>query len=464
MNSSNLLKLIGIGGAVVILALLNIESPFIPVGIIALIVIVVFVIRNIRIGILILFATKPIIDATYAFQILPGLSLLQITGVLFPLTVLIYALQNRPVLHSPKLMIFFYFFLWINVLSALLTIVHVSTFGSFLFSLVTFFQVSNMIAVYFLMPNLISNNDELKKFLQVLLLAGLFPIITGILQSFNLLPELKTLRTTGDLIRISGWYYDSSNMRFYSFQTLVTSIFFIYHFRPAIILRVSLYVYTAACLFITYKTYSKSAIGIIAASFLIYVVLSKRIILGLVGIFIFLTLWTTSDFISRDIEKLVWKEVKYTESSEGFNTNSLLSGRIGIWDNYLNEYTQSDIVDKAFGLSYVVGRNAHNDFLRILVSNGFVGLGLYGVILLSLLYYLLTSYLSHRDILSIFSIILFGAFIIDSVGLTMTLQPAYCWFSFGIMSLSINRRTALLGKTLIPSRMKLDLQTKTSTI
>lgn len=464
--NSNILKIVAAVVIVVVLAFLNLESPFIPIGIIVLLVIMAYVVKNIQTGILILFATKPIVDATYAFQILPGLTLLQITGVLFPLTVLMYAYQNRGLLYSPKLMILLYFFLWINVLSAVLTMIQISTFGSFLFSLVTFFQVSNLVAVYLLMPNLISNEDQLKKFLHVLLIAGLFPIITGVLQSFDMLPGLKTLRTTGELIRISGWYYDSSNMRFYAFQTLLTSIFYLYRFHPKIIMKLALSVYMIACLFITYKTYSKSALGIISTGFLIYVILSNRLILGFIGVTAFLFLWTTSDFMSRDIEKLVWKEVKYSESSEGFNTNSLLSGRIGIWDNYLSQYDESDIISKAFGLSYIVGRNTHNDFLRILVSNGFFGLGLYVITLLSLLFYLLKSYYANRDILSILSIVLFVAFIIDSVGLTMTLQPAYCWFSFGIMSLSINRSHALsaAGQMQTSSPMKVNSQLKVQII
>lgn len=435
----NLLKGIGLVVLVSILAFLNLESPFIPIGIVVLSITTLYIIKNIRTGILILFATKPIVDATYAFQVLPGLTLLQITGVLFPLTVLIYALQNQNQIQSPRLMGLFYFFLLINLVSACLTVVQISTFGSFLFSLVTFFQVSNMIAAYILMPNLIRSDDELKKFLKVILLAGLFPIVTGLLQSFNLLPGLRTLRTTGELIRISGWYYDSANMRFYAFQTLMTGLFYVYHFRPLIILRIVLYTYAAACLFILYKTYSKSAIGIIAVGFLIYVFLSKRLIMGAIGIVLIGFLWVTSDTISNEIEKLVWKEIRYIETPDGFYTNSLLSGRIGLWDNYMMQYEESDIIGKALGLSYVIGRNTHNDFLRILVSNGFIGLGIHLAILLSLLYLLVLSYLSYRDILSIFSIILFAAFIIDSVGLTMTLQPAYCWFTFGIMSLNINR-------------------------
>jgi hypothetical protein len=79
----------------------------------------------------------------------------------------------------------------------------------------------------------------------------------------------------------------------------------------------------------------------------------------------------------------------------------------------------------------------------MLYTTGIVGLGIYILILSALLYLLLKRYWEYGDALSIFSIIIFSAVVIDSMGLTMTLQPGYCWFSFGILSLNINRVPAI---------------------
>lgn len=428
-------------GLVFALALLAIQSLFIPIGVLILLSVTIFIFSNLRKGILILFVTKPIIDATWAFEVVPGFTLLQVVGILFPLITLTYFLQYRQDIKSPIHSSLMYLFLISNIISALITIISNTELFSIINSSTIFLQISNLVAVYLLIPQLISNEVQFKRFIFLLLISGLFPIVTGLLQILGFLPTLKTLRTTGELIRISGWYYDSANMRFYAFQTLLAIVMYltIHNHQKNIAKKLLLALYACFSIFVLYKTYSKSALVILGLSFIIYTFTTRKYLAGMLVIVTVTFFILTYKDVTQDIERLVWKEIKFIEDKETVYTNSLLSGRIGLWERMITQFSESDIVQQLFGYNYLIGRRAHNDFVRILIASGFIGLMIYIVILFTLGRSVLRSFIEHRDIISIAAIVVFIAFIIDSVGLTMTLQPGYCWVTFGIMSISINR-------------------------
>ncbi len=426
----------------ILLSIMATQSVLTPLVVVILLLSTAFLFKNWKNAFFVLFLTRPVIDTAYNYNILFGFSPLHFIGVAFPLLTLSYFLQAK---HSAPLkarrpMILF---LLSNVLSALATMVSNPSEPSFIYGLMIFFQSANFVSAYLLLPFLVESEKELNRFVVMLMIAGLFPLLTGLAQSFGVLPGLKTIRTTGELVRISGWYYDSSNMRFYMFQTIVSSLLVISFNRSrmsrtahALLLGVM-----AGSFYVLYRTYSKSALAIMVVGMFMYFLLRRQFVLALSGLVACVIAYAAVDTIRRDVDSLLWKEIWYAqlEDKEQFYTPSLLSGRVGVWEQQLEAFKASDIISKAVGISYFFGRHAHNDFMRVLISTGFIGLSLFVFAYGALVSYLIAGYMRYRDALSIMALIVFAALLIDSFGLTMTLVTSYCWFSFGIMSLSINR-------------------------
>ena len=123
----------------------------------------------------------------------------------------------------------------------------------------------------------------------MMILASLFPLITAYLQIGGIF-EGRTIRTTGELMRLTGFYHDSSNLRFYSFQSIAVILIYLqlYGRTTGLIYRLLLFILIPLFIIIIYLGYSKAAIGILIAWSCIYILIRRNFMLGgiLLGLFI----------------------------------------------------------------------------------------------------------------------------------------------------------------------------------
>jgi O-antigen ligase len=90
-----------------------------------------------------------------------------------------------------------------------------------------------------------------------------------------------------------------------------------------------------------------------------------------------------SFFFLGNISRLIWKKEKQAD------INVATSGRIGIWENYYQTFKDSSIPEKFLGRGLGwknPGPGFHNDYLKLLLNLGIIGLILYLILLFSLLY------------------------------------------------------------------------------
>ncbi|MCK6542680.1 hypothetical protein L6Q79_08365 [bacterium] len=440
-----------IASLTVIAGFLATISPLLPLALGILVALGYLITTSIKKAILVLLLTKPIIDATWLFKIpFVGLNALQIVGSVFPIMILIYLLIARPKLANSKALRLFSIFVVLNTMSYLLFCINSSNTGiEGVFSLMIayighFLQFLNSFAAFIVFPILFKTPKEQKFFFQILILSLIFPLVTGLAQIFGFF-EGRVLRTTGDLQRISGLYYDSSNMRMYSLQALaIIFIYFSYFLKTTdkyykssvtfLLIAVPLF------LLIIYYGYSKAAISILIIWLLCYMILNNKILIGIIIIFIFGMTYLTNDTIQIEIEKLLYKEIKYTEGTlNPEHEYTLLGGRIARWQMLIDDFLNRDLSEQLIGFRFNVGIIAHNDWIRILVSNGVIGLISFIVFVSYVFYKLIAIYMIYRDGFSTGAIMIFFMFIIDSIGLVPLLYPGYCWYTFGILSLALNR-------------------------
>ena len=442
--------LVGATLFVAISVVLLLQSWVLPIAFGIMLIFLVLTVRQPKIAILLLLFSKPIIDATWEFGLpVIGLNFLQVSGVAFPVIVFLIIYSNKIQFRNYKAVNLFGLFALINCLSYVVaTFSKGESFDEGMFLFVKYsgilFQFFNSFAAYLIIPYLFKSSDDRKLLFWALILAGIFPAITGFLQIGGFLSG-RTLRTTGDLVRISGYYHDSVNMRIYSFQTLMAIYIYITQYsRPNekyfIIKRLTSYALIPLSLLIIYKGYSKAAMGIFLSWVLIYFFFQRKIVLGSVFLVLLGVAYVFSGTFRDETEKLLYKEIMYTEGTLPTDVEyTLLGGRFVYWGNALDKFEKQDLASQMIGFNYIYGASVHNDFLRILISNGVIGLIIYLGLMLYFLIALLNSYLINKDSLSLGAIMLFASLIIDSIGLVPLLYPGYCWIVFGVISLSLNR-------------------------
>ena len=398
------------------------------------------------------FFAKPLIDATWNLT-LPFIDMnsLQIMGVAFPLMAILLIAVQRIDIRRYELCLSILAFVFLNIVSFVTFVINrgdgylVKTVGAFIYQIRFFFQFLNSFAAYFLLPVVVRTTKERQFFFLVLIFAGIFPTVTGLLQILGFL-EARTLLTTGELVRISGLYYDSTNLRMYSIQTIVAVIAYRDLTRSSIhgwVSRILLIAMVPFVLVVVYFGYSKAALLILCLWVIVYILLRPRpVVLLCLAIVIPALYMNFSERIEEDIGALFRKEVSFAEGNlPEQNEYTLLGGRLQRWGNLWTQFSDSDIIEKAFGYNYSVGILAHNDFLRILISTGVIGLLVYVIFLVILAYKIVDNEYKYRDPYSMAAILIFISFIVDSIGLVPTVYPGYCWVTFGIISIALNRDT-----------------------
>lgn len=450
-----------LGGVVVVIAvLLGTLSPFLATAFIIFTGFLVLAIKNAPAAILLVYATKPIIDAAWDLRV-PGIGLnfLQIVGAAFPILALVIMRFNRPqvalhpILTSWKILVGWNLFaVTVIVITNMQSGVSLPD-GYIVRNAAVFFQFLNSYVAFALIPYLFATEEQRKRFILVVMFAGLFPLVTAFLQIGGLI-QGRVLRTTGDLIRISALYHDSTNLRIYSFQTILAIIAYLSAFWNTSLSRAHWKAFLAVVqipllLIVIYRGYSKAAVAIILAWSGIMLLMSRqRLILSLLFGAAFTFTVTTDNRVLDEIESLFRKEIWYAEGQLAENVQyTLLGGRFVYWGSALDNFVEQELSVQLVGIDYFRASSLHNDFLRTLVATGVIGLLIYIFLLLQMSWHLLLRAVNRSSKLALPALLALTAFIIDSLGLVPLLYPGYSWVTFGIISMALH---PTLKKTTIP--------------
>lgn len=428
-------------------------SFLLPVVFIIIIFFIGLSIKQPKTAIMLLFFTKPIVDATWNYQFpLLGLNFLQISGILFPLMTVVIIYSYKINLNRYQ----FYYLINLLIISSccsmiiyILNFIHLSSeylINRIVMSLIILLQFINGFCAYYILPSILKTNRDRSVFIFILILASFFPLITGYLQILGIF-EGRVLRTTGSLMRISGLYYDSTNLRFYSMQAIIAIFIYLKLNKSnlSVLSKAILLILVPMFLYIVYLGYSKSAIVILFSWSFTYLLISGNIKTSIIILSCLLLSYFFIPTINIEIDKLFFKEIMYYEGTLSEELEyTMLGGRIYRWEAYLARYISGDMIEQLFGYNFAIGIRSHNDFLRLLISNGFIGFLLYFMFLVFIGYKIFIAYFRYKDAISLGSVLLFLSFFIDSLGLTPSIYTNYSWFVFGIISLSINRD--IIGK------------------
>ena len=395
--------------------------------IIPFLILVILVLARIQKGMfaafLVLVATKSIIDMFWDVKIGP-LSIMAVQGVMLPFLFLPLFKQRK---RMPKS--------WLNNASVYFIALSfglvwglienpLDTFEAFLINI-------NVFLGFLLLPLLIQDKKHLKQFLLAMMIGGVFPILVTMyqLQTGIIFQDRQTI----GLSRFVGLYHDAFPVRFYGLMSLMSILLYqsVFSIKGFYLKGFMLFLSAGAFLSV-YLVFSKAAVVILGFWIVLLLVFSKSkikqgfsILVGLNVIFL-----VFGDAVFSNIEQLFSKEVGY-QSGEVADVRYTLAGRGYIWDNYWNFWlNQQNVFFQWFGDG--IARPAHNEYLRVLLTNGIIGV----LFLLVFVINIIRKSFKINKHLRVFGFMLFTMYLIDSIGLVPGVYYYYnilVWGLFGLL-------------------------------
>lgn len=365
-------------------------------------------------------------------------------GIILPTFVLLRAIAKGPsIMRMPLVGIWLTYILYFSLAGTL----HAIKFGpaaslDLLFRHLAGFMGFYMVQAFF------SSHDRFRQFLIALILSGLFPVAVILYQVFSGEGTLRSMSEGGDLridmaaglARSSGFYHDIVPVRGYTYQCLAgILLYWTYYLRPKrdTLKKVALAGLGVATLFVLYKMYSKAAIVTMIAWFIIWCVGYRRLGLGLFIAVAFVGInLLQSDLILKETGQLFEHEFKGAASdATSAQQRQLLHGRVGAWENMLTSFQKASVIEQFFGLWAAKG--AHNDYLQKLFSGGFIGLGIYLLLLTRIGMRVAAINLRRRTPINLVAAMVFCGWMIDTIGVVPSVYPGYQWYAWGLIGLAL---------------------------
>jgi len=372
-------------------------------------------------------ATKSIMDAFWYVKIGP-FSILSIQGFLIPL--LFLSLLSK-INSLPEF--------WIQNAKYYIFSLSVGLIWGFTHSTMNTIELIflniNIFLGFILFPLLVKSDKHVRYLLISIIISGVFPILVSFYQFKTGI--VFNVRETVGLTRYVGFYHDAFPVRFYSLMTffsiLVYNNFFEVKSKFFSIMRT---VIIGGTFFSLYLVFSKAGVSIMGVWFIILLLISKnRIRQGFAFLIGSLVLFLVfGDIFYSNLEQLFSKEIGYQVGTFE-DVRYTLAGRGYIWEGYWNSWIEEqNPFFKWIGDG--INRPTHNEFLRILLVNGIVGV----------FFFLLFIYRSIRFSFRVtdnnkraFLMMLISMHLIDSIGLTPGVYYFYnilVWGLFGLLILN----------------------------
>ena len=387
-------------------------------------------------GVLTTVMLKSFVDASWDKTFL-GINSLQTLSVALPVLILPRILFSRTrrffdmELTGIALAVFFTSMIGVSGLLAA---------GKFYSSVEYFFRIVSGCMGFVLFQYYFNEREAFRKLILFLLLAGLFPVLVGIYQGLTgTMWRIET--TSAGMFRYVGMYHDAFTVRYYGYQTLTAILLYWSYFADRkLIMKAMLALYGCATIFVIFKGYSKTGLLIFVVWAFIWAFVARKIHwLLVIAAAVMVINFTMDNRILNDTERVYMKEIGAYEGT--MDEKYILSGRMVVWESAWNKWNEVDTFKKLFGS----GANppVHNEYLRILICNGIVGLLVFIVSLIIISGKVVGRVLARASPLNVTALMVLCMLIIDTIGLHPDLYPAYQWYIYGFITLALSGVTGL---------------------
>lgn len=386
-------------------------------------------------GVVLLFISKPIIDATWDAPIFFGMPLTQIISGLVPIFVagrMVIAKNDESFRLMPLKWIWLVYVCYAGVFSAFILYNQDPQSAANIF-----FRYGNGLAGFYMLQAFFRQDHRQKLIFLAMMIGGLFPIGVGLYQLAT-----GTTWQAQDIEGISrniGMYHDAITIRHYAMQTILAIFLFGSVFTHEHILQLAgRWLYLSLATVVMAKAYSKAGFLTLGLWVGCWNGLQKRFLtLSFLVLFGFLG---GSYYATQHMDQIVQiyhKEINFIEGKG--EAKRTFNGRWYLWQEMYSEWDQLDWPAKTFG-SGKIALGSHNDYFQMLFHGGVLGLLIYLVLLGTIGSRILMNLRRKADPLTIAALMALTSWLVDTIGLVPSSYSGYQWFIWGIIGLSVRQR------------------------
>jgi len=337
----------------------------------------------------------------------------------------------------------------------LLNIVSFLVEGRYSLDIVGYFiRIFLPLFLFFSIPFILSDRESILKFVRYSAISGLFPCVMVALQKMGIVAQNRVAEGFGNELydRATGGYADA----FSAAMPIIISIFCIYFLlqysgerrERNILYKGLLVVYLVSLVF----TYHRMSFIVVALVTVFWAVINRKtaFILLLAGVTI-----VSVPLLMRFVPSF-YGDIYVAERTHGVTpgdsteqmAGATLHGRGWVWKKFLDKFNRSSSLEKLLGIE-MAGRAPHNDYLRVLITNGLLGLSVYLCLLIALGLRLSRAYLYFRKtedtLMSQFALtsgFFFIFYVLGSTTLAISLLSSltwYLWIFAGVTYLQMSR-------------------------
>lgn len=385
--------------------------------ILAVISVIIFcfsIIKGLEYALLIGILIKALVDTAWDQKYL-GLSLIDIHSVVFLLYG--YSLiirRNLFLLMDKKLT-----HLWVIAhLGILIGLIINQNDGFEALARMLYFPLGLVLIPYFL---LYCEEEIAETLIKFLLYASLFSSLISVFQFIGIIPY-EFLHVSKGLVRSNGFYHDMVTSRMYVVQGLLALSYIKLSSRFEIS-KILFWSFLLIFIVSGYTLFSKALIGIfIAGAFLLLIATKQNIYKIVFGVLILFLVLTVNSSIFDTTSQLFIKEIEFNNGDLN-DSGQLFSGRGMLWEDYLKSYESASSIQQIVGSGENTGRT-HNEFLRILILSGAIGLFTYVLFMIRIIAKSFAQYLQNTP-LKFISLFCTFILLIDCFSVVWGLYPFY---------------------------------------
>lgn len=448
MTQINSKVLLGLGGVLGFLALFINSDIYTFILLSVLILGLVLLRASINLLFYFLILIRPSLDilGNYSIVISPDLPSINIAGIVAIISILVSFIiiyrSKISILSIPLSFIFILLFL-IYIIFTIISTYPVDSINELI-------RVLSFLIMYFTGYVLIQSKDDLINFVKVVIMSSIIPAIVGYIQLFN---GAGLYTNPGFENRIAGTFGHPNVLGYFLLIMLALMIylFFEKNIIKNPISKYSFSIYGALLAILLIATYTRGAwiglfillAGVSLIKFPRKTLIYTAIIIPIVGIFMAMYFWMQQTIwyeltpiedipvISRVVglfngdpsDSIIWRQVMWSDMYNKALTRPIIGFGTG---------TIEIIVEEVRGVA-LGALEVHNDYIRIFVELGIIGLITYILFILSILYSLIIRIKSRQDTLFLVMNFIVLAIYLSSIWDNLLRQTAVMWMFFAIL-------------------------------
>jgi len=377
-----------------------------------------------KIGLLALLILRPILDRFSTDKLFLiggyGLNFASILALVMLVFAFLLTIKKRKKIATMPLTAFWLLFLATTLVGVLMSFDNLASLAEWL-------RLLSIFALFLSGFLLVDTQLELKRLVKVAVLSALIPGFFALYQYFT--DTGLTVPLEGIYNRIYGTFAHPNLFAYYLVLVSVLAAYLLGASRKKFVADQIFFLPLVFFLALLVLTFTRGAwLALVLVMFIVGLIkFRKFLVVGLVAIlfaYIFVTPINNrvNDLFSRNpYGSISWRIKLWTDSLAYVGDNRLLGYGTGLASELILEKR-----GEAYGSS-----DPHNDYLKIALENGLIGLFFYAALLIALVYRLLAAYLAGRGSeIKILALILFGltiSFIIMGFADNILRNTALMW-------------------------------------